>query len=193
MNQLANERQHAKRPFSLGIRWQEHVARVSGGMWQKHLTQQECGQLKMLANTLGSRTNEVIVWAVENWINFARQAQSEAGLSAFPYEPRIGFLLMHCDVAVNRMHTIAKAKEIESDRFEAAFREQAARETKKAEEGTALAARNAEDVEDMLARFAAAGERRPEIKYSQQGEVVYQATKQEIADLLSQLHKIESE
>ena len=55
------------RPFSLGEKWLSLLAELKGAGWQKPLTQEQRGQLKMLANVLGARTNEVMTWTVRNW------------------------------------------------------------------------------------------------------------------------------
>lgn len=187
MTPSTTESQYQKRPFSLGIRWQERVARENGGVWQKTLTQKERGQLKMLANALGSRTHEVMDWAVANWTDFTWKAMDVAGLRASPCQPHIGFLLAHCDVAVNRMQAIAEAKKREDERLKGQLQAQAACAAKKEEEASALAANNEEAIKDMLARFAAAGEPLPEIEYNKLGEVLYHVTKKEIAELMASL------
>jgi hypothetical protein len=171
-----------KKPFSLGVRWHSRLSLLSGREWQKPLTQKERGQLKLLANALGPLTHEVIDWALENWLKFARRAESAAGLTTFPTEPHIGFLLAHCGVAVNMMQSVAEAKmknkedeewrkewEVESQQREAAMAEKAAN----------LAEENRISIEQMLVRFAAAGEPPPPITYNNCGEVIRKMTSKE--------------
>ena len=85
---------------SLGEFWSARRGDVVKGAYQKPVTQKEHGQLKYLERCLGPRTRPVIAYAVQNWWKFAAKAQAVAGLSTFPTEPHIGFLLKHHGVAM---------------------------------------------------------------------------------------------
>ena len=65
--------------------------------------------MKLLRNVLEDITGEVMLWALENWAQFSQKAKSAAGLPCAPPNPHIGFLLAHCQVAVNLMYDIAKS------------------------------------------------------------------------------------
>jgi hypothetical protein len=93
-------------PFLAGV-WQWRMARLREGI-ERPLAGKEFGQLKQLQKYLGDLTWDVIDWVLENWWAFSQQAKMDAGLPCAPAEPHIGFLLAHCDVAVNRMVEIAK-------------------------------------------------------------------------------------
>jgi hypothetical protein len=175
--------QSEKRPFSLGIVWQEQMSNRHG--WQKNLTRQECGQLKMLANSLGPRTREVMSWAMENWSDFAYRASLADGVASFPAEPHIGFLLAHCDVAGRRMQAMAEEKKRNEDRITERLKEEAERAANATEKKAALDAENAESIAEMEARFAAAGETAPEPTFNNAGEVTYRPTKKELAEIMA--------
>jgi hypothetical protein len=81
---------------------------MSGVVQQKPLTPKQFGQLKLLRNILEDITLDVMLWAFENWTLFSLEAKRCAGLPCAPANPHIGFLLAHCDVAVNLMYKIAK-------------------------------------------------------------------------------------
>ena len=72
------------------------------------LTPKQFGQLKRLRTLFGSVTCPLISRTIDNWSRFAVQTKWSAGLPSAPATPHIGFLLAHCDVAVNLMHQIAK-------------------------------------------------------------------------------------
>jgi hypothetical protein len=96
-----------KKPFSLEVHWNSRLAMLSDSSWQKSLTQKERGQLKMLADKMGSQTREVIAYAVKNWSQFAEKSAGQCGLVTYPTQPHIGFLLAHHHVAMNMMHSAA--------------------------------------------------------------------------------------
>jgi hypothetical protein len=78
-------------------------------------TPKNFGQLKMLRQSLGDLSGEVIIWAVENWDDFASDAKIFAGLPSAPEFPHIGFLLTHHHVAVDLMYQQAKKKHEKSE------------------------------------------------------------------------------
>jgi hypothetical protein len=90
-----DERVVQSKSFSLGAFWSQIVSQASQFNLEVNLTSKQRGQLKMLADKLGSDTREVILFAVHEWKTFAQRAQLDGGLSCFPYEPNIGFLLAH--------------------------------------------------------------------------------------------------
>jgi hypothetical protein len=61
----------------------------------------ERGQLKQLADITREETRETIIYAVDDWQEFGREAKSVKGLAVYPTRPKIGFLLAYCDVVVN--------------------------------------------------------------------------------------------
>jgi hypothetical protein len=182
MTTQANEIQSGKKPFSLEIRWNSRLSLLNGEKWQKPLTQKERGQLKNLANALGPLTNEVMDWALENWSDFASTAATQSGVNGYPSAPHIGFLLAHCGVAVNQMKSIAAAKRKQEEKQKEIEAANQKWEIEKAAKAAQLAKENQEAIEEMNARFAAAGEPPPPIEYYL-GQVVYQATKKHIFEL----------
>jgi thiamine pyrophosphate-dependent acetolactate synthase large subunit-like protein len=105
---MTPNRLNAKRPFSLGDRWLTYLSKTSYGPRQRPLTDKECRQLKDLANALGSLTNEVLEWSLENWRVFALSAERAAGLTCSPEKPSIPFLLAHCQDALDGMRKAAE-------------------------------------------------------------------------------------
>jgi hypothetical protein len=95
-------------PFLAQV-WQVNLGAMSGVVEQKPLTPRQFGQLKLLRNILEDITLDVMLWVLENWTCFSQKAKSNAGLPCAPPHPHIGFLLAHCDVAVNLMYDIAKS------------------------------------------------------------------------------------
>lgn len=91
---------------SLGAFWKSRMKLIANGKYQKDLTSQENGQLKMLSKYLGNDTRPVIDYAINHWMKFASEAGVIAGVSP-PVEPHIGFLLKHHAVAVNLLRPVA--------------------------------------------------------------------------------------
>lgn len=87
----------------LAFFWQSQVSIKMGVGSARPLTPKEMGQLKLLRQSLGDETINVIEWAVSNWASFSQQARAEAGLSCAPANPHVGFLLVHYPSAVNMM------------------------------------------------------------------------------------------
>lgn len=85
---------------SLGAYWMSRMALLKG-TYQHPLTGKEHGQLKQLSKYLGEDVRRVIDYAIHNWWKFASQAGALAGLSSWPAEPHIGYLLKHHAVAMN--------------------------------------------------------------------------------------------
>lgn len=72
------------------------------GVYQKPLTGKEAGQLKQLEAYLGTKTQQVIMHALEHWSKFASKAGCGAG-GSWPTLPHIGFLLKHHAGVMNMM------------------------------------------------------------------------------------------
>jgi hypothetical protein len=85
---------------NLGAYWKSQCEVEYGG-FQKALTGKECGQLKQLHKSLGEETRPVISYVISHWWKFASRAAASAGISSWPADPHIGFLLKHHAVAVN--------------------------------------------------------------------------------------------
>jgi hypothetical protein len=181
------EIQSGKKPFSLEIRWHSRLSLLDGEKWQKPLTQKERGQLKNLANALGPLTNEVMDWALENWSDFASTAATQSGVNGYPSAPHIGFLLAHCGVAVNQMHSSAEAKKRQAEKQKEIEAANQKREIEKAAKAAQLEKDNQEAIEEMYERFAAAGEPRPPIEYNYWGQVIYQVTQEHLAALRAEM------
>src|SRR5664279_5711935 len=103
-----------RKPFKLEVHWNTALSRLDEEKYQKPMTQEDRGKLKLLANYLGPQVYEVIDWAVKNWQEFALDAKYDKGLPCYPQQPHIGFLLKYHDVAVNLMQPTAdvEAKEL---------------------------------------------------------------------------------
>ena len=86
--------------------WQCRVAAHSHVVPRAHLSPKELGQLRELRRIVGDDTMNVIDWAVNNWSKFAWEARERTGLCSHPENPHIGFLLRHCDTAVNMMSKV---------------------------------------------------------------------------------------
>ena len=95
-------------PF-LAHMWRAYMAGVSGVYQQKPLTPQQFGQLKLLRDALEDITWDVMQWVLENWTLFSQEAKGCAGLPCAPANPHIGFLLAHCQLAVNLVYNIAES------------------------------------------------------------------------------------
>ena len=149
-------------PFALEVRWRGGVSLRDKSAFQKPLTNKERGQLKMLANALGSLTNEVVDWALANWFRFAQKAQIEAGLRSFPSEPHIGFLLTHCNVAVK----LQRAQEQQRDQARAFAIAQS-------------------EVPPPLTKPQQSWDEKGRRKYNTDGEEIYYASPEELATLLA--------
>ncbi|MFZ0663898.1 MAG: hypothetical protein WAM66_14500 [Acidobacteriaceae bacterium] len=95
--------------------WTQLVAE-SGGATVKPVTHKERGQLKKIYSDLGLDFVPVLTWAVKNWQKFATESKYSAGLSCWPLDPHIGFLLKHEAIAWqlwnSKMQSIATEKEI---------------------------------------------------------------------------------
>jgi len=85
---------------NLGAYWKSQCEVEFGG-FQKALTGKECGQLKQLHKSLKEETRPVISYVISHWWKFASRAAASAGMSSWPVDPHIGFLLKHHAVAVN--------------------------------------------------------------------------------------------
>jgi hypothetical protein len=164
------------RPFVLGDRWQSRLKEIYPQDWQKPLTAKERGQLKDLANVLGASTNEAIEWTIRNWSKFASSVSIGVSLS-YPSKPQIGFLLVHCAVAMNLMRRQAELAAKEAERA-ARQAEQMVRESARREEEGIRQTRLAERNED--------GRR----KYNDRGEEIHYMSDEELAALLERLDKL---
>lgn len=90
-----------KPSFGLEAHWDTCTTLLPGEGHHKQLTQKERGQLKMLASAMGfDNVKAVIGFAISNWKRFCTRAQQVAGLTQYPIEPHIGFLLKYQHVAV---------------------------------------------------------------------------------------------
>jgi hypothetical protein len=172
-----SEKQAGKPTFSLEKQWNSRMALISGGKDQEPLTPKQRGQLKMLANRLGAQTKDVIDFAVKNWTKFGYKAMYSAGLNSFPDDPHIGFLLKHHHVVVATLQSIAATPK--------PLPPPPPPKTQIDETAVQLAKQNQKAIEEMLARFEAAGEPPPPIEYNNWGEVIHKATKKDLAALLS--------
>jgi hypothetical protein len=85
---------------NLGAYWKSQCEVEFGG-FQKALTGKECGQLKQLHKQLGEQTRPVISYVIGHWWKFASRAATSAGISSWPVDPHIGYLLKYHAVAVN--------------------------------------------------------------------------------------------
>jgi hypothetical protein len=81
--------------------WQANISRMSG-VEQEPLTRLQLEQLRMLRNTLGFMTWDVMLWASENWMLLFCE-------SCAPPKPDIGLLFTHCELVVPRLYEIAKS------------------------------------------------------------------------------------
>ena len=169
----------AKPTFALEAHWYSCIALISGEH-HSQLTQKERGQLKMLAKTVGfDNVKAVVEFAVSHWQKFALGAQLDAGLNHRPMEPHIGFLLTHQHVARKLMQSIAEKPKPLPPPPPAA--------PKVSEWAVQLAKQNQEDIEQMLARFAADGETPPPVMYNPSGQVIHKLTKKELSALFESL------
>jgi hypothetical protein len=82
----------------VAILWQQRL-KTNFGV-EKPLTSKECGQLKMLRNSLGLLTLKVIIRTLDSWQEFCNETRYESGLPCSPAFPHIGFLLAHYDAAL---------------------------------------------------------------------------------------------
>lgn len=87
---------------TLAIHWQYHVAFLMESS-PAPLSQKEAGQLKLIYRKVGPYAKQVVDYAINNWAKFTCQARLNKGLATSPEAPHIGFLLVHCDVAMNMM------------------------------------------------------------------------------------------
>jgi hypothetical protein len=94
--------------ITLGQSWSKGIKAIYGE--ERALIAKQFGQLKTLRSRLGSLTNEVISWSLNNWQRFALQAKEVAVLPCAPSTPHIGFLLAHHDTA-RRMYLQSIANE----------------------------------------------------------------------------------
>ena len=162
--------------FSLGEHWSSRMAQKHPTEYQKPLTHKERGQLKMLANKVGAQTKKLIDFAVNHWNRFGQEASVQAGLGDYPSRPQIGFFLAYHHVAVNMMQSIAPTPTTLPPAPQP--------EPEANDKAVQLALENQQSIQEMLARFAAAGEPCPAPTYNQMGEVLYKATKKEIAEII---------
>lgn len=111
---------HAAKPsFVLEAHWYACMALLPGERHHKQLTQKERGQLKMLASAVGfDNVKAVIGFALKRWEKYCARVQLVAGLSKYPIEPHIGFLLKYQHVAVKMraqsLESVAKPVEATS-------------------------------------------------------------------------------
>jgi hypothetical protein len=85
---------------NLGAYWKSQCEVEYGG-FQKALTGKECGQLKQLHKKLGEQTRPVISYVISHWWKFASSAAASSGITSWPVDPHIGYLLKHHGVAMN--------------------------------------------------------------------------------------------
>lgn len=87
----------------LGLVWAKAVADATG-KYVPPLTLKELGLLTHLRNKCPKgKTEDVIRYAVGNWIAFVKRVETEAGIKTTPSEPKLQFLLQHAAIAVNMM------------------------------------------------------------------------------------------
>jgi len=177
----ATKEKALKSPFGLEAHWNFRLLFLKDGKYQHDLTQRQRGQLKELANKLGAQTKDVIDFAVSNWWKFARTASAKAGTSTWPTDPHVGFLLKHHAVAAQELRSIAETPKPPPLPPPPV--------PKSSEKEIQLAEQNQNDIENMLARFADAGEPPPPITYTSHREVIYKATKKELVALFADLEK----
>lgn len=92
---------------SLEFLWKSLVSEVTGGYVS--VTQKQLGQLKHFMGKCPPGTSQdVLEFAVRNWIDFVKEAEVMAGLKSTPASPNLDFLLKHADVAVT-LRAAAKA------------------------------------------------------------------------------------
>lgn len=106
-SKLASVSVDGKKPLPLPVLWKHRVSALFGG-YQKALTNKEIGQLGILNKKLGKDVHEVVDFALKNWVKFGAKAQNGAGLTNYPSDPNIGFLLLYYQYAVNMMQSIAQ-------------------------------------------------------------------------------------
>jgi hypothetical protein len=107
-HEKTTDKNHQGKGFSLEILWNSRMAVLSGGKSPRPLTPKERGQLKYVANQLGPYTREVIVFILDNWTKFAKQAEWDDGLLSYPAESHVGLLVAHLRTALGMMPTVAE-------------------------------------------------------------------------------------
>lgn len=95
----------SKTPVTLEGLWKNRVSLA--GHFVPELTMKERAQLKALAKKVDDPA-AVIDWAVMNWTKFGTLAAASSAQKV-PDRPNLGFLLMHCAVAVEVLQSIAKS------------------------------------------------------------------------------------
>ena len=98
--------------------WREQMA-ISYPTYNKlPLTKINYGQLKQFGNKMGSKADEAVTFAVQNWFKFTLSAMQDKGASSVPGTPVIGFLLKYCDVLLKLMDEMSM-QEIQKAELEA--------------------------------------------------------------------------
>ena len=167
----------------LSAHWVRLVAQKSEHGWAIQLTAKQRGQLRILADKVGVSTLEVIEYAINNWAEFGHRAVNDSGVPSYPLSPHTGFLLAHYPSAITLMkhlHVPKAARKPEPVKLD----------EPSTKEGTWLPwsvglcvqDQNIKDIEEMLAKFEAAGEPPPTFRYNSCGEVVYESTKKELRE-----------
>jgi hypothetical protein len=94
---------------SLEAHWKDRMSLLFGKTIATNaLTQQERGQLKQLVKAMNEghadtpsveHTKQVLDFVLNHWLEFGAEAQFLAGLTQYPPEPHIGFLLKYQHIA----------------------------------------------------------------------------------------------
>lgn len=90
--------------------WKKHLAHDTDG-FQKELTKKEVGQLRDFRNKVGVDAGAVLEFALLHWSKFGWEVKMAKGLSKYPTQPQVGFVLAHHDVL---MQMVAKKTEFQA-------------------------------------------------------------------------------
>ena len=82
--------------------WQTRLALTSSEP-PSPLAGRQFGQLGRVRKFLGIRAQEVVAFAIENWVSFAARASAANGTEGWPSTPHVGFFVKYYDVAANMM------------------------------------------------------------------------------------------
>jgi hypothetical protein len=113
---LKKQQQESGKKHALPAEWQ-HLKSLSPthGGFQHGMTIKELSQLKMFGKRVSVSVDPVTLldWVFAEWWKFSQDARFKKGLSHAPTCPEAGFLLKHCEIAVNLyLQSIAKPDKI---------------------------------------------------------------------------------
>jgi DNA-binding MarR family transcriptional regulator len=104
-----NKKKEKKYENELGKLWRQQMSIKYPG-YQKVLTKKEYGQLKQFKDKAGSKAEDAVNFAIQDWLGFAFQAKRDKGASSLPEKPVVGFLLKYYDVLFQLMEKTALKK-----------------------------------------------------------------------------------